>query len=451
MVCLKRFFPAPSALDRLIRFHLVVKHVLIRRCGMEAQEHPQLRHPCKEIEVKVLVINAGSSSLKFTMFRMTGRKMLAKGIVERIGLAKPNLQYETSNGHRFQQQVDVNTSNDALTLICEKLVDPEVGVLEDLSEVEAIGHRVVHGGERFTNPVIVNPEVKNIIRMCASLAPLHNPPNLGGIEACERVFPGTPNVAVFDTAFHQTMPPSSYLFAVPYELYEKHGIRKYGFHGTSHKYIYLRTSDYLSIPADKIKLITCHLGNGCSITAIDGGKVIDTSMGLTPLMGLVMGTRCGDIDAGVLLYLLRDNGMSLEQVDTMLNKRSGLLGVSGIGSSDMRDILSATEEGVDRAEKALKMFVQRLVFYIGAYNTLLSGADAVVFTGGIGENCPSVRADIIEKLGVIGCCLDAETNDQPKVSGTISTSDSRVKALVLPTNEELMIALESTHVLGRDF
>jgi len=396
--------------------------------------------------VKVLVINCGSSSLKFTMFRMANEKVLARGIVERIGLDGPFLKYHRYDGRSVNEQVDVSDHDDALRIVCAKLVDSEVGVLESLEEVEAIGHRVVHGGEKFTESTLVTPEVKEIIRECIPLAPLHNPANLGGIEACERVFPGVPNVAVFDTAFHQTMPPESYLFAIPYELYEKEQIRRYGFHGTSHKYVAQATADFLGRKIEDLKIITCHLGNGSSITAVDRGRVYETSMGMTPLMGLVMGTRCGDIDPGVVLHLI-EKGHSVEDVDALLNKKSGLLGLAGIGSSDMRDVLEAAESGNRRAQLALDVFVHRLVAYIGAYFTLLGGADVIVFTAGIGENSSEIRERVLRRLDVLGCHLDQERNAVAGEPAVISTPDSTLVAVAMPTNEELMIGRDTVAVI----
>ena len=397
--------------------------------------------------VNVLIVNAGSSSLKFTMYAMDKEKFLARGIVERIGLNEPFLKYERYDGKAFKEQALVSTHEEALELVCAKLVDPEVGVLSSLMDVEAIGHRVVHGGENFHDSVIITNEVKNNIRECSNLAPLHNPPNLGGIEACEQVFEDVPNVAVFDTAFHHSMPASSYLYAIPYEYYEKYGIRKYGFHGTSHKFVSYATADLLGAPLGELKLITAHLGNGASITAVERGNVLDTSMGMTPLNGLVMGTRCGDIDPAVVLYLAR-RGMTPDDIDRLLNKCSGLLGVSGIGSGDMRDNIAAAEAGNLQAQRALRMFNQRLVTYIGSYFTLLGGADAVVFTGGIGENSAYIREQVVQKLGCLGCHLDMEKNKQTMGRpAIISTPDSKLKAIVMPTNEELMIARETVRLL----
>jgi len=396
----------------------------------------------------VLVINAGSSSLKFTVFNAKSETMLAKGIVERIGLSEPRLKYRRDDDKKLTEQESITNHDEALKLVCEKLVDKEYGVLESLEQVEAIGHRVVHGGEKLHDSILVNDEVKQSIRDCATLAPLHNPPNLGGIEACERVFPGTPNVAVFDTAFHHSMQPAAYLYAIPYEYYKKYGIRKYGFHGTSHKFVAQATAQFLDKPLSDLKLITCHLGNGSSITAVERGKSIDTSMGMTPLSGLVMGTRCGDIDPAVVLYLVRQ-GLSADEIDKLLNKKSGLYGVAGIESSDMRDIITAAEDGNDQAKRALWMFVHRLVTYIGSYHTILGGADAIVFTGGIGENSAYIRARVIAKLACIGCYLDDEINhDVVGTPAIVSTPESKPMAVVMPTNEELMIARETIQVLS---
>ena len=396
--------------------------------------------------MKVLVINAGSSSLKFQMYKMADEQVLAKGLIERIGLDRPVFKFE-SDGHKVSGGCSVKNHDDALRLICEKLVDKEIGVLKSLTEVQAIGHRVVHGGEKMTDSARITTEIKKTIRDCFALAPLHNPPNLGGIEACERAFPGTVNVAVFDTAFHQTMPPDSYLYAIPYEYYTKFGIRKYGFHGTSHKFVAQATADFLGRPLEKIKLITCHLGNGASVTAINNGHVLDTSMGMTPLAGLVMGTRCGDIDPAVVLFLVKQ-GMTADQIDGLLNKKSGLLGVAGLNTSDMRDIIAAVQSGNEQARQALGMFVSRLVFYIGAYHTLLGGADAVVFTGGIGENSVYVRSLVVAHLTALGCTLDAARNDVMGKPAVVSTPASTLQAVVMPTNEELMIARETVRVLN---
>ncbi len=390
--------------------------------------------------MKVLVLNAGSSSVKFTLFAMGKEQVLAKGQVERVGSDRPNLIYKRNDGFESQETPAVKNHTDALRCICDKLIDPEVGVLKSLDEVQAIGHRVVHGGERATRPVIVSDEVKQIIRDCFQLAPLHNPANLAGIEACETNFPKVPNVAVFDTAFHQTMPPQAFLYALPYELYTKYGIRKYGFHGPSHNFVAKAAGVMLGTPFENLRLITCHLGNGCSIAAINKGAVVDTSMGMTPLEGLAMGTRSGDLDPAIILYLLK-LGYSAEKIDHILNKESGLLGVSGIGSSDMRDIIAAEKSGDQQALRARRMFTRRVIKYIGAYYTLLGGADAIVFTGGVGEWSAYAREKIVARLNGLGIELDVDKNNECLGKrGIISTDSSSCKIIVMPTDEELMIA-----------
>lgn len=398
--------------------------------------------------MKVLVVNAGSSSLKFTVYRMAHERVLAKGLIERIGLPGTTFRYRREDGQSVERAVSVETHEEALGIVCTNLVGPATGVLDALSEVEAIGHRVVHGGEKFTGAALVTPEVTRSIQECCVLAPLHNPANLGAIQACERVFPGVPNVAVFDTAFHQSMPARSFLFAIPVEYYERDKIRKYGFHGTSHKFVSEATAAFLGQPLAELKLITCHLGNGASITAVDGGRVIETSMGMTPLAGLIMGTRSGDIDPGVVLYL-QQTGMDLEAVDNLLNKRSGMLGLAGMGSSDMRDIIATADSGDAAAARALDMYVHRLVSYIGSYYVLLDGADALVFTGGVGENSALLRARVLQCLGSLGCRLDESRNQVRGTAALISTKDSNMAALVMPTDEELMIARETVKVACR--
>lgn len=395
--------------------------------------------------MKVLVVNAGSSSLKFTLFDMAQRSVLCKGLVERIGLEAPKLIYQRGEEPKSEEILTIKDHNGALKAVCGKLVDPASGVMKSLNEVQAIGHRVVHGGEAFTDSAVVTEAVKAGIRHCVDLAPLHNPANLGGIEACEQVFPGIVNVAVFDTAFHQSMDPAAYMYAVPKELYRKYGIRKYGFHGTSHKYVYYTTCAYLNLDPAQAKVITCHLGNGGSVAAVKGGKVLDTSMGMTPLMGLVMGTRCGKLDPAVVLFLLKQ-GYTADQVDALLNKQSGLQGVSGL-SSDMRDIEAGRNSGNPDARDAYDMFVHRLICYIGSYYLQLGGADVVAFTGGIGENCCSIRQLVVERMAVFGCSLDAKANKQCGQQVIISTPESRMKVVVTPTNEELMIALDTVKLI----
>ena len=390
--------------------------------------------------MKVLVLNAGSSSLKFTMFAMTDETVLAKGMVERLGSDCPHLIYSRHDGLKKEFDPKVKNHADALKSICDILVDKECGVIKCLAEVQAIGHRVVHGGERFTKPAIVNSNVKAAIKDCFALAPLHNPANLSGITACEKIFSNIPNIAVFDTAFHQSMPPEAFLYAVPYDLYTKYGIRRYGFHGTSHHFVAIATGKYLNKPYDHMKLITCHLGNGCSMAAISNGNVLDTTMGMTPLEGLVMGTRCGDIDPAIVLRLV-ELGQGRNEIGDTLNKQSGLLGVAGIGSSDMRDIIAAEKQGDQQALRARRMFTRRIVKYIGSYYALLGGADAIVFTGGIGEWSDFIRWEIIKNLDCIGIIADQKKNEETiGKKGVISTPESKSAIVVMPTNEELMIA-----------
>jgi acetate kinase len=397
----------------------------------------------------ILVVNAGSSSLKFTLFQMSADTMLAKGNVERIGKPSASFAYQRNGEARVTLPISADNHGQALEGVCRVLTDPARGVLKSLGDVQAIGHRVVHGGERFNAPCLATEEVKKAIMECAALAPLHNPPNLGAIIACEAVFPGVPNVAVFDTAFHQTMPPHAFLYAIPRKYYDQYRIRKYGFHGTSHKYVMQATADYLRRPVERLKLITCHLGNGSSITAIDGGRVLDTTMGMTPLPGLVMGSRCGDLDPAVVLFLARQ-GMTPDAIDDLLNKRSGLLGVGGIDTGDMRDMVDAAAAGNASAAMALNMFGHRAALYIGGYYALLGAADAVVLTGGIGENCGPARAEIVTRLAAIGCVLDNTRNNEIRgQAGAITTDASRTPVIIMPTNEELMIARETHRLLSQ--
>ena len=396
----------------------------------------------------VLVINAGSSSMKFTLYSMETETVLAKGVFERLGTIGPNLIFKRPDGFKFEQEIPVKDHVGAFNEICKKLVDPEIGVIKSLSEISAIGHRVLHGGEKITMPMLVDENLKAIVRECFPLGPLHNPANLAGIEACEKAMPGVPNVAVFDTQFHQTMPKEAYLYAIPYEYYEKYGIRRYGFHGTSHHYVTLATAKFLGQDVENTDIITCHLGNGCSMAAIKGGKVVDTTMGLTPLEGLMMGTRSGDIDAAAVIRMI-DLGSTPAEVDTILNKKSGLFGVGGIGTGDMRDMLAAAESGNERAQLAVNMFVRRIVKYIGSYFMVAGKVQAVVFTGGIGEFSHEIRKMIVEQLAPLGIYLDAAANDTFRgKAGVISTADSKIKAIVMPTDEELMIAKTTQKIIN---
>lgn len=399
--------------------------------------------------MKVLTINAGSSSLKYTLFRMDTEELMASGQVERIGLADPRLSYKPHGGTKTEEVISVKNHTEALNAACAKLIDPKIGVMKSFSEVKAIGHRVLHGGERISRPVIVDQSVKRIIAECIPLGPLHNPANLAGIEVCEQIFPGVPNVAVFDTAFHQTMPPEAYLYAIPHDLYEKYSIRRYGFHGTSHHFVSEATAKFLDRPLDSFNLITCHLGNGSSIAAVEKGKVVDTSMGMTPLEGLVMGTRSGDIDPAAVLRITDKMGMTPAEADAFFNKKCGLLGLSG-SSSDMREIISLSQGGDERAQLALKSFVRRVVKYIGAYAALMNGVDAIAFTGGIGEYSVPVREKVISSLSFFGVELDKDANSKLMGKpGFVSTPASKVKAIVMPTNEELMIGRQTRDLLKK--
>ncbi|NLF86646.1 MAG: acetate kinase [Lentisphaerae bacterium] len=396
---------------------------------------------------KVLVINSGSSSLKFMMFSMRTETMLAKGVIERIGAAEATLTYQRDGEQKTTEGVRAENHGQALEQVTAMLTHPARGILKSLREVEAIGHRVLHGGEEFSEPVAVDAAVKEAIRRYFDLGPLHNPANLQGIEACEKFIPGVPNVAVFDTAFHKTMPRHVYLYAIPLELYEKYHIRKYGFHGTSHKFVTEAAAAYLKKPLNALTIITCHLGNGSSLAAIKNGKVLDTTMGLTPLQGLIMGTRSGDIDPAVVFYLA-NKGYTIPQIDRILNKESGLLAVAGTGTGDMRDLVAAAGRGHSDAVNAFAMFAHRAALYIGGYYTLLGGVDAIVFTGGIGENSFPARKAIAANLRALGVELDEEKNKSTfGTLANISRQGSRTPVIVIPTNEELMIARETFRVV----
>ena len=396
---------------------------------------------------KVLVINSGSSSLKFMMFSMRTEIMLAKGVIERIGSAEATLTYQRDGEQKTTEGVQAENHGQALEQVSAMLTHPARGILKSLREVEAIGHRVLHGGEEFSEPVAVDTAVKEAIRRYFDLGPLHNPANLQGIEACEKFIPGVPNVAVFDTAFHKSMPRHVYLYAIPLELYEKYHIRKYGFHGTSHKFVTEAAAAYLKKPLGELTIITCHLGNGSSLAAIKNGKVLDTTMGLTPLQGLIMGTRSGDIDPAVVFYLA-NKGYTIPQIDRILNKESGLLAVAGTGTGDMRDLVAAAGRGHPDAVNAFAMFAHRAALYIGGYYTLLGGVDAIVFTGGIGENSFPARKAIAANLRALGVELDEEKNKSTfGTLANISRQGSRTPVIVIPTNEELMIARETFRVV----
>lgn len=391
--------------------------------------------------MKVLVINAGSSSLKYQLINTDNNDVIAKGLCERIGIEGSNLTHRPAGKDEAKIVSPMESHADAIKLVIAALLDEKHGVIKSMDEIGAVGHRVVHGGEYFSESVIIDDSVKKAIEDCVDLAPLHNPANLTGINACEEVMPGVPQVAVFDTAFHQTMEPKAFLYAIPYEQYQKHKIRKYGFHGTSHKYVANRAAELLGKPLSELKLVTFHLGNGSSVTAIDGGKSVDTSMGFTPLSGVIMGTRSGVIDPAIITYIMDKENMTIKEVDDMLNKQSGVLGISGI-SSDFRDLDAAAQKGDARAKLALDMFIYSVKRYLGFYACAMGGVDAVVFTAGIGENNCSMRAAIMEGMEFLGAPIDLEKN-QGRGEMDISAADARVKTLVIPTNEELMIALDT--------
>lgn len=394
--------------------------------------------------MKILVINAGSSSLKYQLIDTAENKVLAKGLCERIGINDSKLTYKPACKDGFELVKDMKDHTDAIKLVLDALVDKDHGVISDMSEIDAVGHRVVHGGEKFAKSVLLTDEVLETIESLNDLAPLHNPANLMGIRACRAIMPNTPMVGVFDTAFHQTMPPEAYIYALPYEAYTEHMVRRYGFHGTSHNYVTLRAIEMLGKPAEETKIITCHLGNGSSVAAIKGGKCIDTSMGLTPLEGLPMGTRTGDIDPAIVVYLMKRLGLDREGIDTYMNKKSGMLGISGV-SSDFRDLGAAAADGSKRAALALDVFAYRVKKYIGAYAAALDGVDAIVFTAGVGENDRGMRARILEGLDYLGVDVDFEYNSScPRGEEVvISKPESRVKVFVIPTDEELMIARDA--------
>jgi len=397
----------------------------------------------------VLVINAGSSSLKFQLIDMSNEQMIAKGIAERIGGKDASITYETIGKEKAKTPVEISNHQVAMRLVFDALTHPESGAIKSISDINAIGHRVVHGGESFSDSVVIDQEVINTISRLSALAPLHNPPNLMGVEAAMQVVPDKPQVAVFDTAFHQTMPKVAYMYALPYDLYAEHGIRRYGFHGTSHMYVASKAGKMLEergIPKEQQKIITCHIGNGVSFTAVKGGKSVDTSMGLTPVEGLVMGTRSGDLDPAILPFLQKQMGYSADDSDNLINKKSGLLGISGL-SNDMRDIENEAEAGNERAQLALDIFCYRQQKYIGAYAAAMGGLDALVFTAGIGEHSPIVRAKTCDGLEFMGIRIDHAKNDVCHTECDISADENGPRVLVIPTNEELAIARETARVV----
>ena len=398
--------------------------------------------------MKILVLNCGSSSIKYKLFDMTTKEVLAQGGIEKIGLVGSFLKLTLPNGEKKILEKDIPEHTAGIEFILNTLVSPEYGAIKSLDEINAVGHRMVHGGERFSESVLLNKEVLDAFIACNDLAPLHNPANLKGVNAVSAILPNVPQVGVFDTAFHQTMPDYAYMYAIPYELYEKYGVRRYGFHGTSHRYVSQRVCEFLGVDPKGKKIITCHIGNGGSISAIKDGKCIDTSMGLTPLEGLVMGTRSGDIDAGAVTFIMEKEGLNATGISNLLNKKSGVLGVSGV-SSDMRELEAAVAAGNPKAILAEKMYFYRIKKYIGAYAAALGGVDIILFTGGVGENQANCRSEVCEGLEFIGVKIDLEKNKVRGEEAIISADDSKVTVAVIPTDEELMIASDTLAILNK--
>ena len=399
--------------------------------------------------MNILVLNCGSSSVKYKLIDVDNKETLAEGGVEKIGLPDSFLKFRLADGGKKVVEESIPDHKKAVSDILNLLTDPEYGCIKSLKEIDAVGHRVVHGGEKFNKSVKIDDEVIAKIKECYDVAPLHNPANMTGIEAVSAILPDVPQVAVFDTAFHQTMPKEAYMYALPYELYEKYAIRRYGFHGTSHRYVSRRVCEFLDVPYEKQRIITCHIGNGGSITAIKDGKSVDTSMGLTPVEGLMMGTRVGDVDPGALTFIMDKEGLDTKQLSTLINKKSGVLGISGI-SSDMRDIDAAIAEGNERAKLDLDMYIYRIIKYIGAYTAVLDGVDIIVFTGGVGENQQPLRQAVCDHLSYLGIKLDKEVNAASRgEEKVISAADSKVKVVVIPTDEEMMIAKDTEEIVKK--
>jgi len=396
--------------------------------------------------MKVLVINCGSSSLKYQLIDADTDTVMAKGLCERIGIDGSNFEYKKDGGEKISRLTEMKDHKDAVTVVINALTDPQTGVIKSLEEIDAVGHRVVHGGEHFNKAVLINDEVIKAIEDVSDLAPLHNPGALIGIRACMDLMPSLKQAAVFDTAFHQTMEPEAYLYAIPYEYYEKYKVRRYGFHGTSHAYVSDRVAKILNKDIKELKTVVCHLGNGASVSAVDGGKCVDTSMGLTPLEGLIMGTRSGDIDPAVITYLMRKENLTGQEVVDILNKKSGVLGLTGI-SSDFRDIAKAEAEGNEKAITALKAYSLRVAKYVGAYAAAMNGIDAIAFTAGIGENDPEIRKKVCSYLGFLGVDLNDEANEKGSDERVITKEGSKPAVLVVPTNEELSIALQTLELV----
>ena len=399
--------------------------------------------------MKILVLNCGSSSIKYALYNMDDSSVMTSGGAERVGLDGAFVKVKLPSGEKKQIMHDIPEHTEGVKFIFSLLTDPEIGVIKSLDEIDAVGHRMVHGGEKFAKSVVITPEVIEAFKACSDLAPLHNPANLKGVDAVSELMPGLPQVGVFDTAFHQTMPPKAYLYAVPHELYEKYGVRRYGFHGTSHRYVSARALEFLGMKAEGTKVVTAHIGNGGSLAAVVDGKCVDTSMGLTPLEGVMMGTRSGDIDAGAVTFIQKKLGLDADGVSNLLNKQSGIAGLTGL-SSDMRDIENAAKSGNERAIIAEDSYFYRVKKYIGAYAAAMGGIDVLVFTAGVGENQTSMREAACEGLEFMGVKLDKEVNARTRgEEAVISTPDSRVKVVVIPTDEELMIASDTMELVSK--
>ena len=397
--------------------------------------------------MKILVLNCGSSSIKYALYDMDTKTVMTSGGAERVGLDGAFVKVKLANGEKRKVMHDIPEHTEGVKFIFSLLVDPEIGVIKDLKEINAVGHRMVHGGEKFNKSVLLTDEVLKVFEECTDLAPLHNPANLKGVRAVQELMPGLPQVGVFDTAFHQTMPKEAFMYALPYDLYEKYGVRRYGFHGTSHRYVSQRVCEFLGVKPEGKKIITCHIGNGASIAAVKDGKCVDTSMGLTPLEGLIMGTRSGDVDGGALTFIEKKLGLDADGLSDLLNKKSGMLGITGI-SSDMREIEEAYENGNERAKLAFDMYFYRIRKYIGAYAAAMDGCDIIVFTAGVGENQPSLREEVCKKLTYLGVEIDVEKNKNLRgKEALISTPESKVAVCVIPTDEELMIASDTMALL----
>ncbi|MBN2260976.1 MAG: acetate kinase [Clostridiales bacterium] len=397
--------------------------------------------------MKVIVINCGSSSLKYQLLDMDGEALLAIGIVERIGIEGSQLKHETTGKGKELIVTPMKDHKEALSVVLNALTNEKYGAIKDLNEIDAAGHRVVHAGEKFSGSVLITDEVMEALEECIDLAPLHNPPNIMGIKAIQELLPNIKNVGVFDTAFHQTMPKESYIYPIPYEYYEKYAVRRYGFHGTSHRYVSARAAEMLGMDYNNMKIVSCHLGNGASLAAVKNGKSVATSMGFTPLEGLVMGTRSGDLDPAILTFLMNKENLSIQEMDDILNKKSGILGISGI-SSDFRDVENAAEAGHERAKLALTIYQNRVKEYIASYAALMGGVDVIIFTAGLGENSPPDRKAICEGLEFMGVEIDSEANNVRGKERVVSSENSKVKVLLVPTNEELMIARDTEEIVS---